>query len=186
MGADGFVGVVADAAFDAVVDAVVASRAEGLVVIGGDAKSSAQLFVEAAEIAELVDADGDFQAFVGEQEFLVAGVPEVSELAIQHDRGNDGHVEAVLGFLAKFGAAIVFLDADDAAGVADKEALGRERFDLWLGEDLVDVPHGHSGYEFGGWYVKAKIEAGPLALRTADKPDITSRRRGRRYETEAG
>jgi len=158
--ADGFVGHVADAAFDAVVNAVVAGRAESFVVIGRYAKRRAQLFVEASQIAELPHAHGKFVAVVSQQKFLVARVPQMRELALHHDRGNDGHLVVVaLGFPAKLGAAIVLLDPDDAARAADGETLRPKRFDLSLREGLVDVPHGHSGYGFGGASVKAKNEA---------------------------
>jgi hypothetical protein len=51
--ADGFVGDVADAAFDAVVDADLADRAESLVVKSGDAERGKQFFVELAKIFEM-------------------------------------------------------------------------------------------------------------------------------------
>ena len=112
---DGFVGYVANAAFDAIVDAVMARGAEGFVVIGRDAERGAQLFVEAAEIAELRDANWNLGAVMRKEKLLVTGIPQVRELALRHDRRDHGHLEATLVQLAQFGAAIVFLNANDSA-----------------------------------------------------------------------
>jgi superfamily II DNA helicase RecQ len=60
---------------------------------------------------ELVHADGHLPAFIGQQELLITRIPEVRELALQHDRGNDGHAESALRFLAQLRAAAVLLDA---------------------------------------------------------------------------
>ena len=51
--ADGFVGHVADAAFDAVVDANLTDRTEGFVVKRRHAQRGTQLFVEFAQIFEM-------------------------------------------------------------------------------------------------------------------------------------
>jgi hypothetical protein len=80
---------------------------------------------------------------VRDEEFLVAGVPEQRELAVQHDCGQFGHlIDAVAG-AAEFGAAAVFFYAGYAAGVADGEAGGRELCEIFFGEDFFDVPHNY-------------------------------------------
>jgi len=156
-GADGFVGDRAGAALHAVVYAVIADGAEGFIVMDVDAQGGAQLFIEAAQIGELVDADGEFLALVIQEKFLVAGVPEVGELPIEHDGGRDGHLVIALRRLAEFGAAAIIFDARHAARTAHTKALGREGFDLLLGEASIDVPHGDSGYEFYRASVKVKV-----------------------------
>ena len=144
VGADGGVGDVAFAAFDAVVDADLADGAEGFVVEGGDAEGGAEFFVELPEIVKVRGEGGEFLAVVGEQEFLVAGVPELGELAVEHDGGQYGHLKAGVGFLAEFGAAAVFFNANNAAGGADAEAQGGEAFDGFLVKAFVNIPHGSS------------------------------------------
>lgn len=115
VGADGFVGDVADAAFDAIVDAVMARGAEGFVIIRGYAERGAQLFIKTPQITELGDANGNFGAVVRKKKFLVAGIPQVRELALGHDRRDHGHLKAALVEFAQFRATIVFLDANHAA-----------------------------------------------------------------------
>jgi hypothetical protein len=144
VGADGFVGDVAGAAFDAIVDGDLADGAEGFVVKGGHAEGCAQLFVELAQVGEMRGEGGDFQAVVGQQKFLVAGVPQARELALKHDRGHDRHLVTVIGSFAKLRAAAVFFDAHYAARAADAKAQGRETLDGLLRKMLVDVPHGYS------------------------------------------
>ena len=124
VGADGFVWDVASAAFDAVVDADLADGAEGFVVESWNAESGAQLFIESAQTFEMRGESGQFYAVVGEEKLLVTGVPQASELTFQHDGGEDGHLKAAIGALAKFGAATVFFHANDAAGAADGKTEG--------------------------------------------------------------
>ncbi len=95
--ADALVGNVTSAAFDAVVDAIVAGGAECFVVIRGNAQGGAQLLVEFAQSGEIGDAYGELFALVSDQKLLVAGVPEMSELPLQHDAGDDGHLVGTLG-----------------------------------------------------------------------------------------
>ena len=156
MRSDGFVGNVADAAFDAIINAVMACRAEGFVVIRGHAERSAQLLVEAAQVTELCDADRNLGAVMREEKLLIASIPQVGELALRHDRGNHGHLEATLVQLAQFGAAIVFLDANNSARAADREALLREAFNLRLNKCLIDVPHGTNRIRISLQAVKPK------------------------------
>ena len=128
--------------FTPIIDAEVARRAEGFVVICGHAESGAQLFVELAEFLELFHVDGELLAFVGDQKFLIARVPERGELALQHDAGNLSHLKTAFLAFAKLGAAVVFLNADHAAGISHQKAFRGERFDARLVEQFVDVPHG--------------------------------------------
>ena len=122
--ADGFVRDVAGAAFDAIVDADLADGAEGFVVKSWNAESGAQLFVESAQAFEMRGEGGEFYAVVGEEKFLVAGVPQAGELPFQHDGGENGHLKGAIGTLTKFGAAAVFFNADHAASAADGKTEG--------------------------------------------------------------
>lgn len=141
MGADGFVRVIAVAAFDAIVDGELAHGAESFVVEGGNTESGPQFFVEFAEVNELRGEGGELDPFIGEQEFLVPGVPQPAELALDHDGGEDGHLEMIVGGLAKLGATTVFFNADDSAGAANRETQGSESVHLLFFEAFVDVPH---------------------------------------------
>ena len=143
---DALIGHIALPAFYAVVLTDLAGGADGFVVIGGHAESGAQLFVEFAQFNELVFVSWNFFLVMGKQEFLIAGVPQGGELTLQHNAGNLRHLKTVPGCLAKLRAAIVFLDADDAAGAADEKSLGGERFHLGLVEQFVDVPHAEPEY----------------------------------------
>jgi hypothetical protein len=139
--ADGFVRDIACAAFDAVVDGDERGRAEGFVVVRGDAEGGSQFFVELAHVDELLGVRGKFSAVVGEQEFLVAGVPEAHELAVQQDGGENRHGVVFVGGAAKFGAAAVLFDAHHSARAADHEASGRQTVHQ-LGRELVfHIPH---------------------------------------------
>src|SRR4029077_16776684 len=63
--ADRFVGDIAGAALDAVIDGDERSGAEGFVVIGGSAERSSQFFVELAHVNQLLGVRGKFPAVVG-------------------------------------------------------------------------------------------------------------------------
>lgn len=77
-----------------------------------------------------------------DQEFLIAGVPELRELAVLHDSGKLSHLIIAVGSFAKFRAATVFFDASNAAGAAYGEAeLRQSRFNFLGSEFRVDVPH---------------------------------------------
>src|SRR5580658_2623787 len=130
--AHGFVWIVSRAAFDAIVDGVLASGSERLVVIGGNAEGRAQLFVEYPQIGKLLHSNGEFRAVVREQKLLITRIPEMRELSLRHDRRNNGHLIPAIGSLPQFRAAAVPFDSYDASRAADKEPLARERFNLRL------------------------------------------------------
>ena len=138
---DCFVRDVAGTAFDAVVDGHERGGAEGFVVVGGDAESGAQLFVELAHVDELLGVRGKFPAVVGEQEFLVARVPQADELAVQQDRWEDGHRVMIVGRAAKFGAAAVLFDAHHTAGAAHREPFGRQAVHQLGWKFFFHIPH---------------------------------------------
>jgi hypothetical protein len=140
--ADGFVGDVADAAFDAVVDANLADRTESFVVESGDAERGKQFFVELAQTFEMRCERGQLEAFVRQKKLLVAGIPKASEAALEHDRRDDGHLVHVVRAFAKFRATAVLFDAHNAAGAADGKAERRKIFHLLRCELLFDIPHG--------------------------------------------
>jgi len=118
----GFVWDVTVSAFDAVVDAEQAYGAKSLVVERGNAEGGAQLFVELPQTFKVRSQRWKLDAFVGEQKFLIAGVPEAGELTFEHDRRKNGHLVRAVRTLAKFGAATVFFNADYAAGATDSKA----------------------------------------------------------------
>src|ERR1700676_818083 len=152
--ADGFVGDVAGAAFDAIVDGDLANGAESFVVEGRHAECRAQLFVELAQVGEVRGEGGDLQAIVGEQKFLITSVPQTGELAFEHDGGNDRHLVGAVGVFANLRAAAVFFDAHNAAGAAHAEAQCGETLNGLLRKTFVDVPHGYSDYGKGSRNVK--------------------------------
>jgi hypothetical protein len=154
MRANRFVWHVADAAFDAVVDADLADGAEGFVIESGDTQRGSQFFVELAQIFEVRGQGRKLQAFVGQKKLLVAGVPEAGEAAFEHDRGRDGHLIEIVGAFAKFGAAAVLFDAHDAARAANGKAQRREILHLLRCELLFDIPHGALSLVNGGSSVK--------------------------------
>jgi hypothetical protein len=142
MGTDGFVGDVAFAAFDAVVDAEQAYGAKSFVVERGNAEGGAQFFVEFPQTFQVRGQRWKLDAFVGEQKFLIAGIPEAGELALEHDRGKNGHLKGAIRILTKFGAATVFFHADYAAGAAHRKAKGGQAFDSFRRKPIFDIPHG--------------------------------------------
>ena len=152
--ADGFVGHVANAAFDAVVDADLANRTEGFVVKSGDAERGKKFFVELAEIFEMRCKRGQLESVVGQQKLLVACIPKASEAALKHDRRDDGHLVHVVRAFAKFRAAAVLFDADNAAGAANGKAERCKIFHLLRCELLFDIPHGALSVVNGGSSVK--------------------------------
>ena len=119
-----FVWDVAWASFHAIVHAHLAGGADRFVVVGRNSERGSQFFVELAQIDELVFVSRDFFLVMREQKLLIPGIPEGRELALQHDARNFGHLEIVAAGLAKFGAAIVLLDADDSARTPDEEPFG--------------------------------------------------------------
>src|ERR1700683_4839130 len=119
-----FVGHVALSAFYAVVRCYAAGRAERLIVIGWHAECGTQLFVELAQIHKLRGLRGVFASIIEEQKFLIAGVPQTGELAVQQDRRQNRHLVAAVGCPPKLRAAAVFFHTHDATCAANHEAYG--------------------------------------------------------------
>jgi hypothetical protein len=141
VGAYGFVRDVAVTAFDAVVDAEQAYRAKSFVIERGNAERGAQLFVEFPQTFQVRGQRRKFDAVVGEQKFLVTGIPDAGELALEHDRGKNSHLIGAIRTLAEFRAATVFFHADYAAGAAHGKAKGGQAFDRFRGKLIFDIPH---------------------------------------------
>src|SRR5258708_2401801 len=152
---DGFVRQITGAAFDAVVNRNRAERAERFVVKSGNAQSGAQLFVEFAQTLQMRGERRKFQAVVGEQEFLIPGVPQSGKLALDHDRRDNGHLKFGVGGLAEFRAATVFFDAHHAASSAHSESQRSQAFNGFRIETLFDIPHGPSRLKKAGKSVKS-------------------------------
>jgi len=139
--ADGLVGDVAATAFDAIVDADLADGAESFVVERWYAEGGPQFFVKLAQIFQVSCQSGDFCSIIGQQKFLVAGVPQARELTLEHDGGQDCELELAVRGLPEFRAAAVFFHADDPAGAADGEPEGGQTFNCFRREMLFDIPH---------------------------------------------
>ena len=131
MNADGFVGDVAATAFDTIVNADLADGAESFVVERGYAEGGPQLFVELAQVGKVSRQSGEFYSFIGQEKFLVAGVPQARELPLEHDGGKDGELEMAFRGLPELRAAAVFFHANDPAGAADGEAEGGKSFNCF-------------------------------------------------------
>src|ERR1035438_1713200 len=141
VGADGFVWDVAVAAFDAIIHADLTYGTEGFVVKRGNAECGAQFFIEFAQAFKVRSERGKFEAIVGEQKFLVAGIPEARELAFEHDGRKNGHLVFAAGFLAEFGATAIFFNAHDAARAAYGKTKCGETFNSFGQEAILDTPH---------------------------------------------
>jgi hypothetical protein len=137
----GFVRDVTVAAFDAIVDAEQAYGAKSFVVERWNAECGAQLFVELPQTFKVRSQRGKLDSFVGEQKFLIAGVPEAGELAFEHDGGEDSHLEGAVSSLSEFGATAIFFHADYTAGTANGKAEGGEAFDGLRRKLIFDIPH---------------------------------------------
>src|SRR5271165_3776787 len=111
--ADGFVRHVSRPAFHPVVHADLADRAERLIVKSGDAQESAKFFIKLAKIFKVDGQRWKLYVFVSDEEFLVASIPEPRELALQHNRGRNGHLEAPVRFLPQLRAAAILFHAND-------------------------------------------------------------------------
>jgi len=141
MRANGFVWHIADTPFDAIVDADLADGPERFVIKSWDAQGGPHFFVEPSQIFKMRRQCRQLQAVIGQQELLVACVPQAGEAALQHDRGHDRRLVEVVRAFAKLRAAAVFLDTNDAARAADGKAQRRQAFDLLWGKALFDIPH---------------------------------------------
>ncbi len=141
MRANRFVWYVAGTAFDAVVDADLAHRAERFVVKSGDTQRGQQFFVEPSQIFEMRCERWQLQTVVGQQKLLVARIPKPREAAFQHDRRHNRHLIEIVRAFAEFRAAAVFFHAHHAARAADGEAKRRQTFNLLAREPLFDIPH---------------------------------------------
>ncbi len=76
--------------------------------------------LDLAHVDELFGARWKFSAVVGKQEFLIAGVPEAHELAVQQDGGENRHRVVITSeSAAEFGARYrIFRRASAPAGAA--------------------------------------------------------------------
>ena len=142
MSADGAVGNVAGAAFNAVIDGEMADGAEGFIIKSGNAESSAEFFIELAKILKMGCQRGDFEAVIVEKEFLIAGIPQACELALEHDGRRNGHGKEAVSAFAKLGAGAVFFHANNAAGAADGKSESSQAFDRLGLKTFFDIPHG--------------------------------------------
>src|SRR5215467_6809245 len=107
--ANGLVRHVSGAALHAIVDRDLADRPQRFVVERGHAERGTQFFVELTQILQMRSQRRQLDAFVGQQKFLVAGIPQARKLALHHDRWKDGELKSGVGTLAKLRAATVFL-----------------------------------------------------------------------------
>src|SRR4029077_17658181 len=122
MRADGFVWNVASPAFDAVVHGNLADRPESFVIKRWYVKGGAQLLVKLAKILQVHSQSRQFYSIIGEQKFLVPGIPQARELPLNHNGWQNRELEFAIGALAKFRAATVFFHTHHTARAAYRKA----------------------------------------------------------------
>src|SRR5215470_6312155 len=120
-----FIGHVALAPSHSIVNAHLADRTKRLVVKCRNAKRRAQFLIELSQILQMRGEGWYFQPLVRQQKLLVTRVPEPRELSLEHQRGRDGHLVAVVGAFAKLRSASVFLHAHHASRAAHRKAQRR-------------------------------------------------------------
>ena len=128
MRADGVVWNVASPAFDAVVHGNLAHRPESFVIKSWHVKGGAQLFVKLAKILQVHSQSRQFYSIIGEQKFLVPGIPQARELSLNHNGWQNRELEFAIGALAKLRAATVFFHAHHAARAAYRKAKSSHAF----------------------------------------------------------
>jgi len=145
LGADKFIGPGARSAFEPVVSGHLTGGAKPFVVIGGHAQRRAQLFIEAPQVPQVRSQGGELPAVIGEQEFLVARIPQPYKLAVDQERRRNGHLVVAVRRATQLGAAAVLFDAHHAPRTSDCEARSRQAFEQRCAEAFLDVPHGGTG-----------------------------------------
>src|ERR1035437_7843449 len=118
----GAVGDVAGTAGDAVVDRNQRCRSKRFVVVGGHAERGFDLFVEAAHTEKLVGIRWKLPVLLGQQEFLIARIPETRELPVHQDGWKNGHQVVVIRSTAKLCATAIFFCSCHTARAVDQEA----------------------------------------------------------------
>src|SRR5215468_652685 len=166
----GFVGDIAFASPDAIVNAQLTDRAEGLVVECWHAERGAQLFVELTQIQELLGPGRHLDAFIAQEKFLVAGIPQACELPVEHDARQNRHLEAAVGILPEFCARAVLFYANNPARAADGKAQRRQGVHGLLLKTFVDIPHSAPRVRFAGSSVKCRPGLGAGAARPGGFP----------------
>ena len=141
MRADGFVWNVASPAFDAVVHGNLADRPESFVIKSWYVKGGAQLLIKLAKILQVHSKSRQFYSIIGEQKFLVAGIPQARELSLNHNGWQNRELEFPIGALAKLCAATVFFHTHHAARAAYRKAKSSHAFNSLRIKALFDVPH---------------------------------------------
>src|SRR5258708_13996456 len=154
MRADGFVWNVASPAFDAVVHGNLADRPKSFVIKRWYVKGGAQLFVKLAKILQVHSQSRQFYSIIGEQKFLVAGVPQTRELPLNHNGRQNRELEFPIGALAKFRAAAVFFHTHHAARTAHRKSKRSHAFNGFRVESLFNIPHGPTRLKKEGRSVK--------------------------------
>ncbi len=110
-----------------------------LVVERWHAQRRPQLFVEFPQILQMRCQSRDFLPIIGQQEFLVARVPQPRELPLHHDRGHHGHLVKTVGSFAKLRVASIFRNAHDAARATHLEAQRRQPFNCLRSKPFIDI-----------------------------------------------
>jgi hypothetical protein len=153
----GLIRHVAAPALDAIVYAQRTHRSQRFVVKGRHAQSRAQFFVKLPQIGELLRLRWQLDSIIGEQEFLVARVPQPGELTLGHDAGKNSHLEAGVGVLPELRAASILLDAHYSPRASDGKSQRRQAVHLLLHKSLVDIPH--SLFSLNNLPVRVKLDA---------------------------
>src|SRR6516225_11700049 len=166
----GFVGHIAFASPDTIINAQLTDRTEGLVVECWHAERGAQLFVELTQIQELLGPGRHLDAFIAQEKFLVAGIPQACELPVEHDARQNRHLKAAVGILPEFCARAVLFYANHPARAADGKAQRRQGVHGLLLKTFVDIPHSAPRVRFAGSSVKCRPGLGAGAARPGGFP----------------
>ena len=132
---------VASPAFDAVVNGNLADRPESFVIKSWYVKGGAQLLIKLAKILQVHSQSRQFYSIIGEQKFLVPGIPQARELSLNHNGWQNRELEFAIGALAKLRAATVFFHTHHAARAAYRKAKSSHAFNSLRIKALFDVPH---------------------------------------------
>ena len=109
------------AALDPIVHADLADGAQSFVIKSRYSERCQQILIEFAKIRKVLRQRRELDPFIGEQKFLIAGIPEARELPLQHNSGDDGHLILAIGALAEFRAATILFHANNAARAPNGE-----------------------------------------------------------------
>src|SRR5882724_2086295 len=129
------------AAFNPVVNRDLADRSQRLVVKRRHSQRRTQLFVELAQILQVLRQRRQFQPLIGQQKLLITRIPKPRELPLQHNSGQNRHLILPIGPFSEFGPTPIFFHAHNAARAANRETQRRHPLNCLRIEPFFDIPH---------------------------------------------